>query len=235
MTQHIHLVDADPGVRQLVHVNLCMAGFRAEQSCGVHEAWMALQPHVPDLVLLGNVQHQKDALDLLRRLRASARLRHLPVLVLSASGSEADILAAFEAGADDVMHLPFHPRLLIARIQALLRRVARSLASGALDVDGLRIDPEAGQAWAAGRGLRLRATDFRLLHTLLRRPSRVHSREELLTAIWPDAQDVSDRVVDVCVARLRAELDGAGHYPCIETVRAVGYRLVRREELLVHG
>lgn len=235
MTEFIHIVDADEAVRQLLQVNLQMAGYQVAQAGDAHTAWLRLWQQPPDLLVLGHCLPADDALQLLRRVRGSARSRDLPVLLLSGRQAEADVLAAFDAGADDVLPTPFHPRLLIARVQALLRRVARNARLDPLDVDGLRVDPQAGQAWAAGRSLRLRENELRLLYALLRQPSRVLSREDLLTRAWPQGHDVSDRVVDACVARLRAELEQVGHYPCIQTVRAVGYRLVRRAEVLVHG
>lgn len=206
---------------QVVHV---LDGLQALQSHG------SLQP---DLVILDWMLPGLDGLEVLRRIRQTSAV---PVLMLTARGEEIDRVLGLEVGADDYLTKPFSTRELIARVRALLRRMARvrqileedrHLSAGMLRVAGLDLDPGAYRTTLEGTPLDLTRTEFELLHLLLRNPGRTFSRAYLLDAIWGENYIVGDRSVDNAILRLRRKLGDWSDN--IETVWGVGYRL--REEL----
>lgn len=190
----------------------------------------------PDLVILDWMLPRLDGLEVLRRIR---RTSTVPLLMLTARGEEMDRVVGLEVGADDYMTKPFSTRELIARVHALLRRVAhvrqvveedRQKAGGRVGYGGLCLDPDAYAATLDGRRLNLSRTEFDLLYLLLCNPGRAFSRSYLLDAVWGESYVAGDRSVDNVILRLRKKLGRAGE--AIGTVWGVGYRLVPDE--LVH-
>jgi DNA-binding response OmpR family regulator len=173
-----------------------------------------------------------DGLEVLRRLRRGAPT---PVLMLTARGEEVDLVLGLEVGADDYLTKPFSARELVARVRAMLRReelvreavVADRKGGGSVLAYGpLRLDPDAHEAALGGEPLDLTATEFGLLHLLMRKPGRTFSRSYLLEGVWDVAHFGGDRSVDNAVLRLRKKLGPLGG--AVETVRGVGYRLKKR-------
>lgn len=234
MSERIQIVEDDEGTQALLCLYLSMAGYRVVQSRSAEEAWPILEAGGVDIAIVDWTLPGEDGLALVAKMRQHPLRGRLPVIMISGRSDDTDKVRALERGADDYVTKPFHTRELIARVQALLRRAARSDAKP-LELDGLRLDPVQQRASVGSRALALRSTEYRLLQTLVSRPSQVHTREQLLERIWPDDLELTQRAVDACVARVRQQLESAGHYPCIQTVRSVGYRLVRRDEGLVHG
>ena len=187
----------------------------------------------PDLVILDWMLPKLDGLEVLRRIR---RTSAVPVLMLTARGEEIDRVIGLEMGADDYLTKPFSTRELIARVRALLRRIAnvrqileadRTRDAAKVTYGSLYLDPGAYRATLDEERLELTRTEFDLLHLLLRNPGRAFSRPYLLDAVWGEHYVTGDRSVDNAILRLRrklGELAGA-----IETVWGVGYRLVSLE------
>ena len=192
---------------------------------------------LPDLVLLDWMLPGTSGLALLKRWRAQARTRELPVIMLTARGEEVDRVAGLDGGADDYLAKPFSPSELMARIRAVLRRRAPEALDAAVDIGGLRLDPATRRVTGIVDGqrceLKIGPTEFRLLHFLMTHPERVHSRAQMLDRVWGDHVFIEERTVDVHIKRLREALQPAGCAALIETVRGAGYRLTRPTELPV--
>jgi len=160
-----------------------------------------------------------DGLETLRRIRA---MSSVPVLMLTARGDETDRIVGLELGADDYLPKPFNPRELLARIRALMRRSQPAAAAERLESHGIRVDVSTRQAWRLGVAVVLTALEFDLLVVLMRRRGRVIPRAMLLREAGRGDTVVSERTVDVHVARLRHKLDDDPPQ-VIKTVRGVGY------------
>jgi len=185
----------------------------------------------PDLVVLDLMLPDTDGYSVLRRLRHDGV--HVPVLILTARGEEADLVLGFDCGADDYVTKPFSTVELLARVRALLRRAAAggsSAGSAARERFGaIEVDPAARTVQRAGQHVELSPKEFDLLLALLRRRGATASRAELLTEVWEyENTDILTRTVDIHVAELRRKLeDDAANPEHILTVRKVGYRLRR--------
>jgi len=148
----------------------------------------------------------------------------VPVIMLTAKGSEQDKVDGLEAGADDYITKPFSPKELMARIKAVLRRRAPQLTDDVIDVSGLRLDPVTHRLNGGDTLLPIGPTEFRLLHFFMTHPERVFSRSQLLDQVWGDHVFVEERTVDVHIRRLRKALEPSRHDVHVETVRGSGYR-----------
>jgi two-component system alkaline phosphatase synthesis response regulator PhoP len=166
-----------------------------------------------------------DGLEVCRRLKADPRTRGILIVMLTAKGEEADMVAGLERGADDYIAKPFSPRVLAARIRALLRRGddrRREEQETTIEVHELSIHPGRHEATLAGKQLELTYTEFALLLFLAKRPGWAFSRSQIVDAVKGSDYPVTERSVDVQVAGLRRKLGDHGFY--VETVRGVGYR-----------
>ena len=219
------VVEDEPAILELVVVNLEHAGFGVLRAASAEEATRAMSDVLPDVVILDWMLPGQSGHAFAKRLRADARTKDLPIILLTARADEADKVAGLEAGADDYVTKPFSPRELIARIRALLRRRTPELGDAAIEVAGLRLDPVAHRVTGHGTPLAMGPTEFRLLHFLLTHPDRVYSRAKLLDEVWGDHVFLEERTVDVHIRRLRQALSPSGHARLIDTVRGSGYAL----------
>jgi two-component system phosphate regulon response regulator PhoB len=161
--------------------------------------------------------------EICRQVRADAELAHLPIIMLTAKSEEVDRVVGLELGADDYVTKPFSPRELTLRVRAVLRRRHPSSPGSRILTHGaLQLDPERHRCFLEGEEVELTAKEFDLLHTLMQRPGRVMSREQLLDQVWGSDVAVTTRTVDTHLKRLREKIGSAGQL--IETVRGVGYR-----------
>ncbi|OHC69385.1 MAG: phosphate regulon transcriptional regulatory protein PhoB [Rhodocyclales bacterium GWA2_65_20] len=225
MPAKILVVEDEPAIQTLIAVNLKRAGHEVVAVLDAETARRHVDAALPDLVLLDWMLPGMSGLDFARRLRADARTRNVPIIMLTARGEEGDKVQGLTTGADDYVTKPFSPKELLARIQAVLRRQRPQAAEDAIEAGGLRLDPVAHRVSAAGCALNLGPTEFRLLHFLMTHAERVHSRVQLLDQVWGDHVFVEERTVDVHIRRLRAALEASGHDALIQTVRGSGYRL----------
>jgi two-component system phosphate regulon response regulator PhoB len=225
MTASILVVEDEPAIAELLRVNLEDAGFAVHAVADAESAQIQIRAALPDLVLLDWMLPGQSGLAFARSLRAEARTRELPIIMVTARSDEADRVAGLEAWVDDYVTKPFSPRELKARIKSVLRRRAPEAAQETLTVGTLQLDPVAHRATAAGVPLALGPTEFRLLKFLMARPDRVHTRTQLLDQVWGDHVYIEERTVDVHIRRLRLALEPAGHEGMVETVRGSGYRL----------
>ncbi|GIK86341.1 MAG: phosphate regulon transcriptional regulator PhoB [Burkholderiales bacterium] len=218
-------VEDEPAIAELLRVNLVDAGYEVQTAPDAETAQALLRDALPDLVLLDWMLPGQSGLALAKQLRADARTREVPIIMVTARSDEADKVAGLEAWVDDYVTKPFSPRELKARIKSVLRRRAPEAAQEPLTAGRLTLDPVTHRVTVDGRAVHLGPTEFRLLRFLLARPERVHSRAQLLDQVWGDQVYIEERTVDVHIRRLRVALEPFGEDRLIETVRGSGYRL----------
>ncbi|WP_320056231.1 response regulator transcription factor [Desulfuromonas thiophila] len=224
----ILIVEDEEDILALIHYNLSRAGYTVlSATCGEEGLALARQQQ-PDLVLLDLMLPGMDGLEVCRRLKSQDDTRRLPVIMITAKGEEADIVTGLELGAADYVTKPFSPRVLLARIKAVLRRDTELVESAAatepvcIERHGLSIHPGRNEVLVEGERVELTYTEFRVLHFLASRPGWVFTRYQIVNAVRGEDYSVTDRAVDVQIVGLRRKLGPCGH--CIETVRGVGYR-----------
>lgn len=226
MSAHILVVENEYAIQELIAHNLGRAGYRSQCAGDAESALVMIDEALPEMILLEWTLPGQSGLSLIRRLRARAATRDLPIIMVSARDDEQDKILALECGADDYITKPFSPREMIARVQALLRRRAPHADAGTVQMAGLRLDPSTLRVTAGARQLELGRVEFRLLNFLMHHPERVHSRSQLLDQVWGNHAILDERTVDAHVGRLRSALQPSGHQEHIETVRGSGYRFV---------
>jgi two-component system phosphate regulon response regulator PhoB len=189
----------------------------------------------PDVVLLDIMLPGLDGLEVCRALKAGDRTRDVPVVMITAKSEESDQVLGLQIGADDYVTKPFSNKVLLAKVKAILRRVAGPTDAGdAIEHDGVKIDRVRHRVTVHGTAVDLTPTEFRLLECLLRQPGRAFSRHQLMDAAIGEGQIVLERTIDVHVKTLRKKLTAAGGSPdLIETVRGVGYRYHEAKQELV--
>jgi two-component system, OmpR family, phosphate regulon response regulator PhoB len=225
VTPSILVVEDEPAILELLKVNLVDAGYEVLSAPDAESAQAILRDRLPNLLLLDWMLPGMSGLALAKQLRAEARTRDLPVIMVTARTDEADKVAGLEAWVDDYVTKPFSPRELKARIKAVLRRRAPEAAQEPLAAGALKLDPTTHRVTVDGQPVRVGPTEFRLLRFFLARPERVHTRSQLLDQVWGDQVYIEERTVDVHIRRLRLALEPFGQDRLIETVRGSGYRL----------
>ena len=223
--EHILAIEDEEDILALVHYNLAKEGFKVTCAASGEEGLQAARRGRPDLILLDLMLPGLDGLEVCRALRRHDETASVPIVMLTAKGEEADIIAGLELGADDYVTKPFSPRVLISRLRAVLRRQARGAepeAAAPLQFENLVIHPGRNEVLVQGEPVELTFTEFRVLHFLASRPGWVFTRYQIVNAVRGDDYAVTDRAVDVQIVGLRKKLGACGRY--IETVRGVGYR-----------
>lgn len=223
----ILLVEDEQDLLELLRYNLSREGFQVETAAtgeaGLKKA-RELGKHL-DLVLLDLMLPGIDGLEVCRTLKGRDHTQGIPVIMLTAKGEESDIVRGLEFGADDYITKPFSPRVLMARIAAVLRRregEANSDSGSVISIGQVQIDNERHEVLVKGEPATLTATEFKLLSLLASKAGRVFTRQQIIESIHEGYAAVTDRSVDVQVVSLRRKLGEAGR--SVETVRGVGYR-----------
>lgn len=221
--ESILVVDDEKDILELVKYNLEKGGYRAAVAATGEEALKLARAKPPDLIVLDLMLPGIDGLDVCRTLKHDDKTAHVPIVMLTARGEEADVVAGLELGADDYVTKPFSPRVLLARIKAVLRRRAVSQPDDAVTVSmhGIVINPGRHEVLVRGKPVELTHTEFLILHLLARRPGWVFTRQQIIDAARGHTA-VTDRSVDVHIVGLRKKIEPCGDY--IETIRGVGYR-----------
>ncbi len=223
----ILIVEDEHDIADLVKYHLDKAGLSARVVGDGKQALDLIARDPPDLVVLDLMLPGMDGLELCRRLRANSATQRLPIVMLTARAEEVDRIVGLEMGADDYVPKPFSPRELVARVKAVLRRVAAPLATQDAPVSAgdLRLDPVRHEVTKAGQPLALSAMEFRLLEFFLRHRGRVYTRAQLLDQVWGQERFVEPRTVDVHIRRLREKVEADPRRPSlILTVRGMGYK-----------
>jgi two-component system phosphate regulon response regulator PhoB len=216
-------VDDEADILELIRYNLVREGFQVATADTGEQALKEVRSRKPDAVVLDLMLPGIDGLEVCRTLKSTPDTAHIPIIMLTAKTEEADVVTGLEMGADDYVMKPFSPRVLCARVKAVLRRRQTSAGTNeTLHFGALLIQPEQHSVRVENRPVELTATEFRILHMLARRPGWVFSRDQIVDSVQGSDADVTGRSVDVHIVSLRRKL--GSHGPCIETVRGVGYR-----------
>ncbi|HTL11389.1 MAG TPA: response regulator transcription factor [Bdellovibrionota bacterium] len=228
MLEHkrVLVIEDEEDIAELLKVNLEGQGHEVRVAHTGEDGLKAVQASEPDVVLLDLMLPGMDGLEICRRLRANAAPKtRIPIVMITAKGGEDDVVKGLEAGADDYVTKPFSPKVVLARVQAVLRRSqqpAPEKADGSVQIRELHIHPGRHVVTLAGERLDLTPSEFNLLLFLARRPGWVFTRSQIVDAIRGENYAVTERSIDVQVVGLRKKLGKFEHY--VETVRGVGYR-----------
>jgi len=222
--ERVLVVDDEEDLLELVNYNLTKEGYRVTCVSTGEEAINEAKSSLPDLVVLDLLLPRVDGLDVCKILKNDPKTQHIPIVMLTAKTEEADVVTGLELGADDYLTKPFSPRVLLARIRAVLRRKSKAGQEDphTIRIHNLVINPGRHEVLLGGQPLDLTFTEFRLLNFLARKPGWAFSRSQIVDAVKGEDYPVTERSVDVQVVGLRKKLGPLGGY--IETVRGVGYR-----------
>ena len=222
--KHILVVDDAKDIQKVLEYNLKKEGYEVGLASSGEEAWKSLEARVPDLVVLDLMLPGTDGLEICRMMKSGPKTRGVPVLMLTAKGSETDQVVGLELGADDYVTKPFQLKVLLVRIKKLLQRRPAASAPEAevLKAGPLCVDTEKRRVTVKGKEAPLTALEFRILVFLMKKPGRVFSRDEVLSGAWKHEAFIVDRTVDVHIKSIRKKLGAAGD--AIETMRGSGYR-----------
>ena len=219
----IYCVEDDSSIRELVLYALQNSGFEAKGFADASELYPELH-NPPELVLLDIMLPGEDGIAILKKMKQNAQTRKVPVIMLTAKGSEYDRVLGLDLGADDYITKPFGVIEMISRVKAVLRRCApEGAVSRTLTLGEITLDPERHRVGAAGREVALTFKEFSLLQFLMENSGRVLTRDRILETVWGYDFEGETRTVDMHIKTLRQKLGEAG--ALIETVRGVGYRM----------
>jgi len=221
----ILIVEDDPALVELLRYNLDVAGYEASAIDDGDEAMAAVEDEQPDLVILDWMLPNVSGIELCRQIRHNPQHRQLPIIMLTARSEEGDRVRGLKTGADDYVVKPFLPSELIARIEAVMRRAFPEKQANSLIYEDIVMNLDQHRVTRGEHALHLGPTEFRLLRTLMEKPGRVFSREQLLDRVWGRDIYVETRTVDVHIRRLRKALNQYGGDDIIRTVRSAGYSL----------
>lgn len=233
-TPTILIVDDDPNLREIVRFALEKEGYPSVQAANGKLALAAYAAHKPALIVLDIMMPEMNGTDVCRELRKTSTT---PIIFLSSRDDELDRIVGLELGGDDYLTKPFSPRELVARVKALLRRSEITAKAGqpAAPPEGetlahgiLRLDLTACKAFVRDSELTLTVIEFGILRTLMRRPTKVFNRDELMTLAYDDNTVVADRTIDSHIRRVRKKFGALGFDP-IETVTGFGYKLAPKQ------
>ncbi|MDT0575169.1 phosphate regulon transcriptional regulator PhoB [Croceicoccus sp. F390] len=217
------LVEDDRALADLVRFHFEAQGYRVLSTPDGDEGLLLAREYLPDVVILDWMVEGTSGLEICRQLRSLGPLSHVPIVMLTARGTEDDKVRGLQTGADDYLTKPFSPRELMARVAAILRRVRPALGREELTAADIILDTGRHLASRDGKPLKLGPTEFRLLSHLMEHPGQVFSRGQLLDAVWGQDRDIEMRTVDVHIRRLRKSLAMYGGSDPIRTVRSAGY------------
>jgi two-component system alkaline phosphatase synthesis response regulator PhoP len=223
--EKILIVEDEEDVLELIRYNLQKNGYRTDAASTGPIALSMAEVVKPDLILLDLMLPGFDGLEVCRNLKKDPKTSAIPIIMVTAKGTEADIVAGLEMGAADYIPKPFSPRVLLARIGAVLRRnrAAETIDTSVLRIHDIEIDSGRHRVTVKNKPADLTSTEFGLLRFLAARPGWVFTRYQIVDAIHGSDYPVTDRSIDVQIVGLRKKLGPAGKY--IETVRGVGYRM----------
>lgn len=219
------LVEDESAQREVLTYNLEAEGFRVVSAETGDEALLLVAEESPDLMVLDWMLPNVSGIEICRRVKADPDTRHIPIIMLSARSDEGDRVRGLETGADDYVVKPYSVVELMARVRTQLRRTRPTTMGERLSFQDIILDSGEHRVFRSGKSLHLGPTEFRLLSTLMERPGRVWTREQLLDRVWGRDIYVDTRTIDVHVGRLRKALMAYGGDNPVRTVRGTGYAL----------
>jgi two-component system phosphate regulon response regulator PhoB len=227
LKKKILVIEDDRDISELITYNLEREGYDIACLYDGGQAVDLVRKRKPELIILDLMLPEVDGIEICRMLKSDATTKHIPIIMLTAKGEEADVVVGLQMGADDYITKPFSPKVLIARIKAIVRRtadlqVSSSSTENVRTFGDLNIDLLKHKISYKNQEIKLTSIEFDIVEFLSRSPGRVWSREQILDNVWKEGKFIIDRAVDVHVRGLRKKLGKAEQY--IETVRGVGYR-----------
>ena len=225
MQPSVLIVEDDTALSELLQWHFNSEGYEVRATADGEDALIMVREEMPDLIVLDWMIESLSGVEVCRQLRKARESARVPIMMLTARGEEEDKIRGLKTGADDYLTKPFSPRELLARAEALLRRSRPALAGEMLAFADLELDPAAHRVKRGGEVLHLGPTEFRLLRHFMEKPRRVHSRQQLIDAVWGMDKEIDERTVDVHIRRLRQALERPGSPELIRTVRSAGYSM----------
>jgi two-component system phosphate regulon response regulator PhoB len=225
MQPSVLIVEDDTALSELLQWHFNSEGYDVRVTADGEDALVLVREQLPDLVVLDWMIESLSGVEVCRQLRKAKESAKVPIMMLTARGEEEDKIRGLKTGADDYVTKPFSPRELLARAEALLRRSRPALAGELLIFADLELDPAAHRVKRDGEVLHLGPTEFRLLRHFMEKPRRVHSRAQLIDAVWGMDKEIDERTVDVHIRRLRQAIELPGSAELIRTVRSAGYAM----------
>ncbi len=226
--KEILIVEDDIAIQEMIDLALSRAGFEVRTAANAVLAEREIEHSPPNLILLDWMLPGISGIEFAHRLRRRKEARDIPVIMLTAKGEESDRLRGFDAGVDDFIVKPFSIKELVARIQAVLKRVTPKDDQEPIEVDGLRLDPVSHRLTYQGKAIRIGPTEFRILKLFMSHPDRAFTRPQILDRIWGGDAYIEERTVDVHIRRLRKALFDHGFERYVQTVHGTGYRFSHR-------
>lgn len=227
-SKQILIVEDEKPIREMIAFGLRRAGFDVLEAEDCKAARARIADRRPDLLLVDWMLPDMSGLELTRALKRDKDTKEVPVIMLTARAEEQDRVSGLDGGADDYVTKPFSPRELLARINAVLRRVAPGGTEEVVAIEGLMLDGASHRVTVGEQTVALGPTEYRLLSFFMTHPERVYSRNQLLDRVWGGNVYVEERTVDVHIRRLRKALGTFGYDRFIQTVRGAGYRFSNR-------
>ena len=231
MKKSVLIVEDEEDIRELVSYHLLKEGYQVSSVASGEEAIKVADQQTPDLILLDVMLPGIDGMTVCQRLRAAPKTADVAIMMLTAKSEEADIIRGLNLGATDYVTKPFSPRVLLARVRAVLRRQSAAApeqesdpddSDEVIEIHDMVIHPGRHEVRIKNNPVTLSSTEFRVLYFLAGRPGWVFSRQQILDGVHGDNYAITDRAVDVQIVGLRKKLGDSGKF--IETVRGVGYR-----------
>lgn len=224
MKKWIAIVDDEPDIVELVSLHLKRAGFEVEGFLEAGYFLKSLSLKKPDLLILDLMLPDADGLDVCKSMKKRDEYSSIPIIMLTAKGTETDKILGLELGADDYVTKPFSPQELVARVKAVLRRPVQEKDEERIEIgDMLAILPSKHEVYVEGKKVNLTLSEFKILNLLASKKGWVFTRDQILDHLWGLEKAVLDRTVDVHINHLREELGKAARL--IKNVRGVGYKL----------
>jgi two-component system phosphate regulon response regulator PhoB len=220
----ILIVDDEPDIRAVMRFALEDAEFRVLEADHAAQAHRLMTTETPDLLLLDWLLPGQSGLEMAQQIKLDPKTRRVPIIMVSARGTEDDRVIGLNSGVDDYITKPFSPREMIARVNAVLRRSRPEEQNDTIEIGGLCIDHLSRRVSIGDHTLEVAPTEYRLLHFLMTHPDRAYSRSQLLDQVWGNQTFVETRTIDVHIRRLRKAMEATGHDQLLQTVRGVGYR-----------
>lgn len=230
LTPTILIVEDEEAILTMLRYNLERRGFTVHSTTDGEEAIYLVKEVRPDIILLDWMLPGLSGIEICSRLRSNDDTKSIPIIMLTAKGEENDRVHGLDSGADDYIIKPFSPNELVARIHAVFRRIRPVFTEKTLEFDTVKMDLAAFRVTRNGQEIHLGPTEFRILQCLMEYPSRIFSREQIMSQVWGYDTYVEPRTVDVHINRLRNALKTTEDQPFIQTIRSVGYCLKRPSE-----
>ena len=229
--KRILVVEDDRDINELIRYNLERDGLEVLSLYDGGQVVDMAVTRKPDLILLDLMLPEMDGLDICRELKSDVNTKNIPIIMITAKGTESDVVLGLSLGADDYLPKPFSPQVLLARIKAIFRRMgdSKEIAQGKENRqwDDLILDIPKHKVSFKSHSIQLTSIEFDIFEFLSRSPGRVFTREQILDGVWKEGKFIVDRAVDVHIRGLRKKLGPAKDY--VETVRGVGYRFKETE------